>query len=445
MMQLTNASDVQEYALAILEAQTAQLQEQIDAMKACAQSADDFDARLYTITSAYAGYTVTAETFDTVQLTRRIWNDIFDEACEKKDCLIRPSHNLMPYSLVRQNAALGEYIPVQNPKSALELLSDRSTSRAYEIIKEYSSHNTQRAYMGDLVYWQAWLSAMGHSFYAPIITEAEVVAFIVQHAEGLDAAIDEKLVAQGFKGKLGPHRLSTIKRRLASLSIHLEQYKLENQSQTEAIRQLLQKLTKKYGGSKPAGKAITKDILDDMLSTCGDKLIDVRDKALLLFAWASGGRRRTEIATADIKDLTKTPEGDFTYNLPRSKTDQEGSGYTVPVKGRAAQALQAWITTAGITEGPLFRSIAKGGGKIRGALSDFDIHRIVRLRLKRAGYDETLFGAHSLRSGFVTEAGRRGKPIGDVMQLTTHRNVETVMKYYQAGNIINNSASNLAD
>jgi integrase len=220
--------------------------------------------------------------------------------------------------------------------------------------------------------------------------------------------------------------------------------KWENHCHSKAIRHLLQKLTKKYGSSRPAGKAITKDILNDMLDTCGDKLIDIRDKALLLFAWGSGGRRRAEVTTADMKDLIKTPEGDYTYKIPQSKTDQQGDGHTVPVKGRAARALHAWFTAAAITEGPLFRSVSMSG-KVRGALSDVDIYRIVKLRLKKAGYDETHFGAHSLRSGFVTEAGRRGKPLGDVMQLTTHRNVGTVMKYYQAGNIINNSAANLAD
>lgn len=38
-------------------------------------------------------------------------------------------------------------------------------------------------------------------------------------------------------------------------------------------------------------------------------------------------------------------------------------------------------------------------------------------------------------SGFVAETGRRGKLLGDVMQLITHRNVAAVMKYYQAGNL----------
>jgi len=83
---------------------------------------------------------------------------------------------------------------------------------------------------------------------------------------------------------------------------------------------LLQKLTKRYGGSKPSGKAITKDILDDMIDTCDTtKLIDVRDKALLLFTWGTGGRRRNEVTAADMKNLVKTPEGNYTYTINKKQ------------------------------------------------------------------------------------------------------------------------------
>jgi integrase len=327
--------------------------------------------------------------------------------------------------------------------TTLQGISDRSAKRAFEIIKEHTSHNSHRAQKGDLLYWRAWLTAIGFAFDRHI-SEQEIIAFIVQHAEGLDTIIDEQLVSQGIKQKPGPHKLSTIKRRIASLSSMLEAGKLPNPSHNKEIKLLLNKLTKKYGGSRPAGKAITKEILDEMLNTCGTTLIDIRDKAMLLFAWASGGRRRTEVITANMKDLTQTLEGNYTYKIPQSKTDQQGEGYTVPVKGRAARALCEWLTGSGVGEGAIFRTVAKGG-KLKGALSGVDLYRVVRSRLKKAGYNEKEFGAHSLRSGFVTEAGRRGKPLGDVMQMTTHRNIGTVMKYYQAGNIINNSAANLAD
>ena len=201
----------------------------------------------------------------------------------------------------------------------------------------------------------------------------------------------------------------------------------------------MQKLNKKYGGKKKVGAAITRDILDDMMDACGNNVLDIRDRALLLFAWGSGGRRRAEVVSADMKDLVKNADGDYIYKIPKSKTDQEGKdNNTVPVKGRVAKALREWLVVSGVTEGPIFRSVGKGGD-IRGGLSAIDVYRIVKRRLNQAGYDDSLFGAHSLRSGFVTEAGRRGKSIGDVMQMTTHKNIATCMKYFQNGNIINNT------
>ena len=207
---------------------------------------------------------------------------------------------------------------------------------------------------------------------------------------------------------------------------------------------ILRAYTKKHGSSKPAGKAITKDILDDMLATLGDKLIDVRDKALLLFAWSSGGRRRTEVTNAEMKDLIKTPEGDFVYTIPKSKTDQTGMGNPVPIKGRAARALSDWLALSQVSEGAIFRAVSKGGA-IGSALVDTDVYYIVKKILKKTGHDETRFTAHSLRSGYVTTAGRAGIPIQEVMKLTTHRSMNTVMRYYHAGDVLNNSGSNLAD
>ncbi|MNR08618.1 Phage integrase family protein [compost metagenome] len=53
------------------------------------------------------------------------------------------------------------------------------------------------------------------------------------------------------------------------------------------------------------------------------------------------------------------------------------------------------------------------------------------------------WAAHSLRSGFVTEAGRQGVPLGEVMAMTEHRNVNTVMGYFQAGSLLNSRATSL--
>lgn len=356
--------------------------------------------------------------------------------------IIQPSHILCKYSLISGAPEIIKHV-LRQDISVLEQVLGSAAVRASEITREYSSENTMLAHEGDIVYWTAWLILIGFKFNTPI-TENEIVVFIVQHAEGLDNKVDKKLVDQHYKSQLGTHKLSTIKRRVASLSVYLDIKKWPNPCRNKEIKYLLQKLTKKYGTSKPTGKAITKDILNDMLDTCGDKFIDIRDKAVLLFTWGTGGRRRSEVVAADMKDLNGTPEGDYVYTIPKSKTDQEGKGSPVPVKGKVAQALRDWLSVSKITEGRIFRSVRKGGN-VGEKLSPVDIHRIVRRRLKKAGYDETQYGAHSLRSGFVTEAGRKNKPLGDVMALTTHKSVKTVMGYYQAGSIINNSAANLAD
>lgn len=381
---------------------------------------------------------------DNTKIPRSILGDVFDEVYGITYELIRPSDHVRQYSLIRKQPEVLDHMPYSGKIGALGRLLNIGTIRAHEIINEYTSENTRLAHVGDLLYWQVWLRAMGFSFNEPI-TEQEIVSFIVQHVEGLDSDVDEKLFNNGFKSKLGPHKLATVKRRIGSLSVFLSRNKWPNPCQNDGISALFQKLTKMYGSSKSSSRAITKDILDDMLDICdGDKLKDVRDKALLLFAWSSGGRRRSEVSSAQIEDLTPTPEGNYVYKIPKSKTDQTGKGNHVPVNGRAAKALSDWLLASGVTEGAIFRSISKGGS-IRGALSPLDVHRVVRRRLKKAGYDEKLYGAHGLRSGFVTEAARRGKPLGDVMAMTTHRSVGTVMGYYQAGNINNNSASNLAD
>jgi integrase len=442
---LNSGSEVIEYEIAFINEQTQQINERRKGLELTESLREQVEQKIKEGTSKHLGSPVNdwKAVFELPLVSRC---QIIDTAFGKQDKLIRPSHSWLPYSLINERPDLEKFIPTAGKNATgVQLLNDKSKCKMYEIVNSFTSENTRLAHIGDLVYWQAWLSAYGWDFIEQSPTLEIILSFIIQHVEGLDAEIDEKLVEQGYKTKLGPHSLATVKRRVGSLSVFLTRAKWNNPCHDNNIRIMFQKLTKKYGSSKPSGKAITKDILEDMLDTCdSEKLIDIRDKALLLFAWGSGGRRRAEVASADMKDLTPTAEGDFTYNIPHSKTDQSGKGHTVPVKGKASNALYIWLNASGVRSGPIFRSISKGG-VVREALSPKDIHRIVRNRLKKAGYNEMHYSAHSLRSGFVTEAGRRNKTIGDVMQMTGHKNVNTAMRYYQAGNISNNSAANLAD
>jgi site-specific recombinase XerC len=91
------------------------------------------------------------------------------------------------------------------------------------------------------------------------------------------------------------------------------------------------------------------------MATCDDSLEGIRDRALLCFWFASGGRRRSEIAVADLRDLRRIGEAGYIYQLECIKTEQVGVTATStpdkPVLDRAALALQDWLEAAGITDG----------------------------------------------------------------------------------------------
>ena len=55
-------------------------------------------------------------------------------------------------------------------------------------------------------------------------------------------------------------------------------------------------------------RAVTWDVLDRLIATCAtDRLADTRDLAILLLAFASGGRRRSEVARLRVEQLRDEP------------------------------------------------------------------------------------------------------------------------------------------
>jgi integrase len=299
-----------------------------------------------------------------------------------------------------------------------------SIQKANDFMEQHVCKNSKRSYESDILFWKYWIQKIGLSDISEIKKEY-LIAFIMEHVE--------------------IHKISTIKRRIASLSRFLHFNNLPNPCYDKDIIILVKKLTEKYGFSKAWGKAITLEILNLLLETCvDDGLKGIRDSALLLFGFSTGGRRRSEISSATCENLIKNNDGNYIYNLNKSKTNKIGENDPKPLLGRAAMALTYWLKTSGINKGPIFRGISKSEKINENEICDKQISRIVKDRAKKAGLDPSDYTAHSLRSGFVTESGKRGKPIGDIMSMTGHRSLKEVMRYYQSGNILNNSTAYLA-
>ncbi len=337
-------------------------------------------------------------------------------------------------------------------------LSAQAANAADQILAAARSANTTRSYRTALRYWAGWYQGRyGQPLRLPVPTAA-VVQFVVDHAERdsagervweLPPTLDQALIAAGLKARAGPWRLATLAHRVAVLSTAHQRQHLPNPAEAIEVRQLLtsaRRAAHKRGERATKKTALTRSGLHALLATCGDDLAGVRDRALLLFAFASGGRRRSEVAAARVAQLRALPDGGFAYYLDRGKTLQDGpkagSSPDKPLLGTAAIALQAWLDAAELTDGAMFRRV--WGGRVGPGLSDRAIALIIQRRAALAGLDGN-FGGHSLRSGFITEGARQGIALPALMAMTDHRSVASVMGYYQGGRAADNPAARLAE
>ena len=212
-----------------------------------------------------------------------------------------------------------------------------------------------------------------------------------------------------------------------------------NTVQDAKVRDLVAKTRRAYAkrGVVPDKKAaITLEPLQAMLATCDDSLRGVRDRALLLFAWSSGGRRRSEVTDATMENTRRVGPRAYSFTLLHSKTNQTGAlraDSEKPILDEAADALATWISRAGLKDGAIFRRVRRGG-KVGEALAPAAVRDIVQERASLAGL-EPEFAAHSLRSGLVTEAARQNVPLGEAMALTGHSSPASLIGYFRAAEV----------
>ncbi len=353
-------------------------------------------------------------------------------------------------------AGLPERRPVLDPA----YLTETAERAARALLREGESANTRMSYGSAMRYWAAWYAArFGGALSTPVPVPV-VIQFIVDHASRtsedggtliseLPADVDAALVAARYKSRLGVPALNTLVHRIAVLSKAHQLAKVANPCADAVVRELLARTRRAYaqrGVRTHKQRALTKDPLQLVLATCDDTLSGKRDRALLLFAWASGGRRRSEVAGAVVENLVRVDAGSYLYTLGHSKTNQTGELRPEDVKplvGSAATAMTEWLKASGITEGKIFRCIRKGG-HLAQPLAPAAVRDIVKKRCLLAGVEGD-FSAHSLRAGFVTEAGRQAMSLPETMAMTGHQSVVTVMGYFRAESALGSKVSRMID
>ncbi|WP_275100176.1 site-specific integrase [Sedimenticola hydrogenitrophicus] len=289
------------------------------------------------------------------------------------------------------------------------------------------AQSSRRAYERDVRYFWNWAQEkLGLEPVYPVAVDT-LLHFILDHRR-----------AAG-----GKHlKITTLRRYLSSLSIAHAEHSCPSPTRDERVKLLLRRLRQAEAGEPPEKKsAITADLLNRLVDTCDESLRGIRDRAILLVGFASGGRRRSELASLQVTDLQRA-DGGYLLRIRTNKTDQQGKGHLVPVLGPAAAALSRWLMAAGIRDGAIFRSI-KPDGRLCQNICGRTINRLVKTHSQLAGLDPALYGAHSLRSGYLTEAGKAGTQPWQAMALSLHRSEKVALGYYQQGAILQNPAAHL--
>lgn len=344
-------------------------------------------------------------------------------------------------------------LPMDRRDELAELLTDQDIETLRHLVNEGMGANTLRALTSDLAYLQAWsLASTGMSLPWPA-PEALALKFVAHHLwdpekrltepqHGMPADVQDKLRSQGFLRSSGPHAPDTVRRRLATWSTLTKWRGFEGSFGSPALKSAIRlavRATPRPRRRKSA-KAVTGEILSRLLATCNsDSLRDVRDCAILMVAFASGGRRRSEIAGLRKEQLTVEapvavdggpPLPSLSIHLGRTKTSGAENDEVVYVTGRPVDALNAWLSAAKIDGGSVFRAIDRWGNVSRRALDPKAVNDIVKHRATLAGFEAGEFSAHGLRSGYLTEAANRGISLPEAMEQSRHRSVQQASSYY---------------
>jgi integrase len=187
------------------------------------------------------------------------------------------------------------------------------------------------------------------------------------------------------------------------------------------------------GAAAVRKKAATSDIVLGMVGGKGTSLRELRDRAILLLGF-SGAFRRSELVAHNLGDIQWTTEGAL-VTIRRSKTDQEGLGRKVGIpRGEIAcpvSALEAWLEAASIGEGAVFRRVFNRRAQRVGVqrLEARNVASVVKAAAAKLGLDPATFGGHSLRSGLVTTAVKRGVNLMKVCDQTGHKSLEMLRVY----------------
>jgi site-specific recombinase XerD len=258
--------------------------------------------------------------------------------------------------------------------------------------REALASNTQRAYRIDSRAFADWCAEHGHS------TLPASPATVVNY-----------LRAESAAGKA----VATVRRRAATISRMHKAAGLASPCEHEFVRLALKGIARTRGTDQRQAAALNERDAVTIRARMGNSNKDARDLALML-----AGRdllaRASELVTLTVADLARADDG-MLVSMRRAKTSTEAHAYFVGPE--ASQTLTAWLERAGITAGPVFQSLTKGGRATGRPLTTRDVRRTLKAVAVAARLEHGAgVSGHSLRVGMAQDMVAGGIDQGAVMQ-----------------------------
>jgi site-specific recombinase XerD len=318
---------------------------------------------------------------------------------------------------------LQQLVPAYTPDVMLQQAEEDSQ----EFLRNSSAPNTIRAYRSQWKYFALWCNEVG--------------------LESLPATPDT--VRLYISHRASDSKTGSIEVMISSIGKNHLANGFDDPCSTTVVRQTLKGIKRTLGCKVTQKNPILTKELRAMIDTIDNStLTGKRNKALLLVSFFTAARR-SELSDMKVEDLQFTEEG-MIQTLPRSKTDQSQVGYKKFIVKKDSEycpvsAIQDYLTTAGITEGYVWRAISQVGKLSTTHLTGQRICLIIKACCKAIGLDERNISGHSMRSGFATSAALAGVDLMGIMQVTAHKSSDTTMKYIRIANGFKTSATAKVD
>lgn len=289
----------------------------------------------------------------------------------------------------------------------LSQINERLSAWLEEARDSLSDH-TIRALRSDLKLFVAWCA--DHRL-TPLPARPETVAAYV------DAMAGDRAPA-------------TVRRYVASIAAAHRATGEESPLQHPEVHRALQRMRRRRGRRQRQVLGLTWALRRRLVEAAGDRLIDLRNRALLGVAY-DAMLRRSELVALQVTDMAMDAKGSASLFLRRAKSDPEGIGATLYLHSDTVALVREWLAGSGITSGRLFRSVPKNG-VLGEALDASQVPRIYRAMARRAGLSARVvrrISGHSPRVGAAQDMIASGIGIPAIMQAGRWKSASMVQRY----------------